>query len=366
MPELDYLEIRVPQENVNDEHVRVTAWHCKDGARVEEEDVVVELETSKTNFDLTAERSGVIHYEVGEGAELAVGALLATIGATAERPPVWASNNAGAPATAADRIVTTKARKLMETHGLTADAFEGLNRITASDVLARIQSPVTKESAWKAPPIPAERVDIPWLKEHEIRLLSIASQGVVSSSVTMPVDAATVDKVIDTASQELGVGITRGEWVSYCVSRMLAHHRRFNGYFNMGAMILYGEQHIGYALNLGKGLKVPVIRKAEDKDLKSIVIAIKNFALQYMRDELTPADLSQPTFSVTDLGGVGVTHFLPVIPAGQSAILGVCAPPPGDPGFNLVLTFDHRMADGIEAAEFLQALRVSMIADYRD
>ena len=60
---------------------------------------------------------------------------------------------------------------------------------------------------------------------------------------------------------------------------------------------------------------------------------------------------------MTDLSLLHVSFFLPVLPRDQAAILGICAPAPGSPAFNLVLSFDHRLADGMAAARFLNDLR---------
>ena len=359
MLETDCLEIMVPQSNVNDEHVRVTEWHYADGEEVEKGAIVAELETSKAAFDLEAERAGFLHYEAAVGEEIRVGELIATIGSRRERPDAWLHQVEVKEARSGRPAITAKARKLMAKHGLTEDAFGGLDRITAEDVIV-LAAGDTGKPKWTAPILPAERVDISWRKAHEIQVLSAAAREVIPSVVTLPVDAVSMDRVVHAAGEKQGIGITRGEWVLFCVSRVLERYPVFNGYFAGDAMFLYKDRNIGYAINLGKGLKVPVIKNADKQDLKAVVSSVKDVALRYMRDELTPDDLSQPTFTITDLGATGVTHFVPVLPTGQSGILGVCATQFDSTHFNLVLTFDHRVADGMEAAEFLQQLRVSL------
>jgi len=365
MSESDCVVIRVPQENVNDEHVRVVQWSYQEGEEVEAGAVIVELETSKASFELTAERAGFLYYTASEGAEVRVGAPLATIGDRPEKPDIWLhpetpetgetpkAESSGRP------TVTAKARKLMAEHGLTEDAFAGLDKIKAEDVLALVSGGPEKP-AWSRPDLPGTRVDVCWRKGFEIRMLSAAAGEVIPSTITIPVDAVAVDRALDALGGSLGITVTRGEWVLACVSRVLERYPAFNGYFDGEAMFLYAERDIGYAMNLGKGLKVPVVKSADKQELKTLVGAVKDLALRYMRDELTPGELAQPTFTVTDLVASGVTHFIPVLPAGQAAILGICATQPGGTHFNLVLTFDHRMADGMEAAEFLQQLRTQV------
>ena len=118
MLDADYIEITVPQSNVNDEHVRVTEWHYASGEKVEKGSIVAELETSKAAFDLEAEREGFLHYEAATGEEILVGELIATIGDRSEKPEVWlqqAKEKATKPGSPA---ITAKARKLMAKHGL--------------------------------------------------------------------------------------------------------------------------------------------------------------------------------------------------------------------------------------------------------
>ena len=74
------------------------------------------------------------------------------------------------------------------------------------------------------------------------------------------------------------------------------------------------------------------------------------------RRELTIDDVTGGTFTITDLSGEGVVHFVPVLNERQSAILGLCAAR-NDGSRELVLTFDHRLSDGMRAARFLAALR---------
>ena len=68
-------------------------------------------------------------------------------------------------------------------------------------------------------------------------------------------------------------------------------------------------------------------------------------------------DVIGGTFTVTDLSSYGVTHFIPVLNDRQAAILGICAERPGTGHQDLVLCFDHRMSEGMRAADFLGALR---------
>jgi pyruvate/2-oxoglutarate dehydrogenase complex dihydrolipoamide acyltransferase (E2) component len=87
---------------------------------------------------------------------------------------------------------------------------------------------------------------------------------------------------------------------------------------------------------------------------------VRDLSLRYLRGELSAEDVADGTFTVTDLSARDVVSFLPVLNYRQAAILGICAERPGTAHRELVLTFDHRMADGMQAGTFLAKLRESL------
>jgi pyruvate/2-oxoglutarate dehydrogenase complex dihydrolipoamide acyltransferase (E2) component len=107
---------------------------------------------------------------------------------------------------------------------------------------------------------------------------------------------------------------------------------------------------------------VPVVKDAARLSLRDVAVAVRDLTLRYMRDELAIQDVTGGTFTITDLSGEGVVHFLPVLNDRQSAILGLCAERGGTTR-DLVLTFDHRLSDGMRAARFLNALRARLEGD---
>ena len=85
--------------------------------------------------------------------------------------------------------------------------------------------------------------------------------------------------------------------------------------------------------------------------------AVRDLSLRYLRDELKLEDLAEGTFTISDLSSYGVMHFVPVLNHRQAATLGICAERAGTGHFDLVLTFDHRLSDGMRAGQFLGELR---------
>jgi 2-oxoglutarate dehydrogenase E2 component (dihydrolipoamide succinyltransferase) len=145
------------------------------------------------------------------------------------------------------------------------------------------------------------------------------------------------------------------------VARLLRKYPAFNAYHDDGVAYYYDEVNVGFAVDAGRGLKVPIIREADRKGVVAIGSEMRDLVVSYLGDRLPVEALSGGTFTLTDLSGEGVVAFHPLINRGQAAILGVCAEvfPPGsrEGTFNLVLAFDHQLAEGRSAARFLGDLR---------
>ncbi|MFP6763477.1 MAG: dihydrolipoamide acetyltransferase family protein, partial [Planctomycetaceae bacterium] len=127
------------------------------------------------------------------------------------------------------------------------------------------------------------------------------------------------------------------------------------------------ENHIGLAVDTDAGLFVPVIRHVDRLSLEQITIESRRLIERAQRRECSPDELSGGTFSITNLGSLGVDHFTPRINLPQSSILGLGAIRreavvvgadriEARAQLPLSLTFDHCLIDGAPAARFLQAV----------
>ena len=148
-------------------------------------------------------------------------------------------------------------------------------------------------------------------------------------------------------------------------ARLLKKFPALNAFCSGDEIHFYENVHVGYALDAGHGLKVPVFRDAERKSLDELVEQRRTFVADYLSDKLRPDALSGGTFSITDLSGSGVFLFEPLIVEAQAAILGVGGNflPPDSPAiaYNLVLAFDHRLVEGRTAARFVNELKERML-----
>jgi pyruvate/2-oxoglutarate dehydrogenase complex dihydrolipoamide acyltransferase (E2) component len=149
--------------------------------------------------------------------------------------------------------------------------------------------------------------------------------------------------------------------IVYEVSRLLRKYPLLNATCRGNQVLQYEQINIGYAMDDGRGLKVAVLSECDTRSLQDVTVQLRDLTVAYLSDKLTPAQIANATFTISDLSGVGVTDFLPLISENQGAILGISAEqfaPDGNYGaYTLTLTFDHQLANGRTAALFLSDLK---------
>lgn len=376
-------EILVPRMNPNDDHAVLVRWHVESGARVREGSSLATLETTKATFDVEAPHDGFVFFDVEPKTMVDVGSRLAWLSERNERPQDGQSPERASPQTATDadtaeKRFTRKALKLARQHGLRLEDFSsiGAERIEASDVERVLQERTATSVGTTRAPNSSAREDkgagygvarppsddsvVPLeqspAKMIEIQALSEVYRSAIPSTVALSICGETLDSTLQKLGSAAGP-VTALELVIHQAARLLREFPDLNGYYADGRAWRYPEAEIGFAINAGMSLRVPVVHRAAELSLVEIARQVRDLSLRYLRGELQLPDLSGGTFTVTDLSGRGIEHFVPVINLRQAAILGICAPRAGTRHRELVLTFDHRMSDGMRAATFLGELR---------
>ena len=177
--------------------------------------------------------------------------------------------------------------------------------------------------------------------------------------------------------EEWGLGkITVNDLILFAVSRLLPRYPFMNAHKIGDTLRTFRRVHLGVAVDTPRGLMVPVIRNADMLPLAQISSEAKRLAAACQGGAARPDELSGSTFTVTNLGSLGVTSFTPVLNAPEVGILGVCgidlkpvAASPGEtcacgggaavrfePHIGFSLTINHQVVDGAPAARFLKAL----------
>lgn len=348
------LPIVAPRENANDEYIILVNWLVEDRASVEADVPVATVESMKTTYEIAAPRAGFLIRACAEGDQVEIGGVLAYVADSADHEPATEKSDSGGDGSSdKETVFTRRAEKMIEELGLDRSAFAHLEIVKEKDVLAH------KE---REPGMPTEAGEsISPTKRFEIDALTRSARSVVYSSVVRALPLEPTQKRVSALASEIGA-VSLGECVMHACAQTLRDFPEFLFRFENDRLIKSDKVGLAFAININrKGLRTPVIQDADKLDQGGLSKAVKALALKYLRDELKGDDLQGGTFTVTDLSTMGVTHFNPVINDRQSAILGICAPPPGADWFNLVLAFDHRVADGMLAAQFLEALEARLL-----
>ncbi|MDR1933381.1 MAG: 2-oxo acid dehydrogenase subunit E2 [Spirochaetales bacterium] len=174
-------------------------------------------------------------------------------------------------------------------------------------------------------------------------------------------------KKLKDSPEALGLaGITLNDFILYAASRILPLHPQLNALWYGEKILRYARVHLAFAVDTPRGLMVPVIRGADSLSLKQISGEAKRLARACVEGGVTPDELSGGTFTISNLGALGVESFTPILNAPQVGILGVGSLTPrpvmdgGEvkfiPSLGLSLTIDHQAVDGAPGARFLKDL----------
>ena len=183
-------------------------------------------------------------------------------------------------------------------------------------------------------------------------------------------------KAMADEAQKQGVKLTPLVFIMKAVVTALKAHPEFNSSLapGGGALILKRYYHIGVAVDTPGGLVVPVVRDVDQKGVLQLAKELGELSAKARDGKLGPAEMQGGTFSISSLGGIGGTHFTPIINAPEVAILGVSKssmkPVWKESQFvprlimPLSLSYDHRAVDGAQGARFITKL-TAVLSDIR-
>ncbi|HEU5127906.1 MAG TPA: 2-oxoglutarate dehydrogenase, E2 component, dihydrolipoamide succinyltransferase [Glycomyces sp.] len=422
-------EVLLPElgESVTDG--TVTAWLKAVGDTVEVDEPLLEISTDKVDTEIPSPAAGtLLEIRVAEDETAEVGSVLAVIGSDtaapaatptpqpkaeprAERAPVTAEPEAApapearpsapeaqqtpAAAPTAEKpstsYVTPLVRKLASENDVNLDEIAGTGvggRIRKQDVQAAIeQKAAAKPAAAPAaakPAAPAEVSPLRGRTEKMSRLRQSAAKSLLQSMQTTAqlttvreVDVTKVANLRAAKKDEFlerhGVKLSFLPFFSIAAIEALKQYPVVNASMNMEEKtVTYPEsENVGFAVDTPKGLIVPVVKDAGDLNIPGLAKRIAEIARKAREGGLAPDDLFGATFTITNTGSVGALFDTPIVPLGQSAILGTAAivkrprvindPELGEviavrSIMHLTLSYDHRLIDGADAARFLEAI----------
>ncbi|MEE0766723.1 MAG: dihydrolipoamide acetyltransferase family protein [Christensenellales bacterium] len=414
----------MPRQGQSVESCIIGEWFKKVGDPVQEGDILFSYETDKSSFEEPAKQAGTL-LAIFYGADDDVPCLttVAVIGepgesyaefapdqaaGTAEAPGMEApaakapaAAAVAAPAVQAEgsalRGVSPRARNAAERlHVDPAQAQPtGPNgRVIERDIKALAQAGRTgtglggrvtvadqaaAPAAQAAPAVQAADTEYQDVKLPNIRKVIAKSMFQSLSTMAQLTHTTSFDatcimnfrKGLKAAPEQLQVpNITLNDIILFAASRVLPKHPDLNAHFLEDKMRYFRHVNLGIAVDTPRGLMVPTLMRAEEKSLKEIAAEAKALAAACQDGSINPDLLQGASFTVSNLGTLGIEHFTPVINPPQTGILGVdciverVRTVDGQiavyPAMGLSLTYDHRALDGAPASRFLQDMRAAL------
>ncbi len=278
------------------------------------------------------------------------------------------------------RIIERDVQSLVD-RGLTVSGAASANYTTAVEgsgingkvVLADLNAPATAVAT--EAPVAATVAEYEDVKLSNIRKI-IAKQMCASltnmAQITLNTsfDATKIlelRKSLKAGAEKMGLAnITLNDIILYAVSRVVLNHKGLNAHCLDETMRYFNTVNIGVAVDTERGLMVPTVFHAEKMSLNEISKEAKSVITAAQSGTINPDYLKGATFTISNLGSLGIESFTPIINPPQTAILGVCGLTKKIKEVNgeistysamgLSLTVDHRVLDGADAARFLKEL----------
>ncbi|MGJ4849769.1 dihydrolipoamide acetyltransferase family protein [Bacillota bacterium Meth-B3] len=270
--------------------------------------------------------------------------------------------------------VVTPAARALYAGGAQGTGLGG--RVTLADVSrAGEAAPVAQTTAPAVPADDSYTEPMSNMRKVIAKSMSASLASMAQLTHNMHFDATDIQalrKSFKDRGEALGLAsITLNDIVLYAVARTLAQpeHRALNAHLeDDGKTMRYFRQvNLGVAIDTERGLMVPTIFGADKLSLAALSAEAKHLAKACQAGSINPDLLTGGTFTVSNLGALGVESFTPVINPPQTGILGVCtietkvklvnSQPVFYPAMNLSLTYDHRALDGAPASRFLKDLK---------
>ena len=408
--------VLMPKQGITVESCILTKWNVKVGDTVKKGDVLFSYETDKSAFDQEAEFEGeVLALFCEEGDEVPVLTNVCVIGkkgddvsffapdgasapiaeeVKTETAPATATvkaENASAPAKDGDRIFASpRAKNLAKKLGVDladVSATGPKGRIIESDVREASVNPKAKTetvSATASAEVKVDKlanVDVKAFKDEKMSGIRkvIAKNMVLSLSTmaqlthTLSFDCTNVmafRKYLKDNAETLKLPqITINHIIIFALSRVLKNHKDLNAHLVNGDTMRYFEHvNMGIATDTPKGLLVPTLFGADLMSLSEIAEKSKKLSSDAIAGKLSPDLLTGGSFTISNVGTMGIESFTPVVNPPQTGILGVNTMETkiklGKNGeiipytsMALSLSYDHRALDGAPASRFLKDLK---------
>jgi pyruvate dehydrogenase E2 component (dihydrolipoamide acetyltransferase) len=402
------IEIIIPKLGLTMESAKLVSWEFSSGDTVKEDETVLVIETDKVSFDVPAPADGIIHPVVPEGTDCAVEEtvgylvkdreeyeqLIREHPSAVSKGPEKAGTSASDAVSPEDRPgrapgpVITKgrikasplARSMAAKHHLDLRAITGsgpAGRVVKADILRALEEkPGVADRVHEIPLGAADKASANKTAIEDIPIKGV--RRVIFDNMYESLSRTAQLTVHTDACAEALIGLRKrlsrdDQKISYnailtkITAMALRLHPKVNVSVEGDTIRVWRQVHIGLAMEANDALIVPVVRNPDLKTIREIDYDITELISKTRENRLSPDDLANGTFTITNLGFADIDHFTPIIRPPESAILGVgriikkpvikndqVAP---EARIGLSLTFDHRIIDGAPGARFLKTIK---------
>ena len=373
----------------------LVAWLRPAGAEVKLGEPIAEIETEKANFEIQAPTAGILHPVVEVGAKFSIEGVLGFILEKGESPPTQPRGDSSSLTSGNENIRQTQAahaasgehgsskeevraspiaRRLATQHAIDLTRVTGSGpggRIVEADILSEMKKCSAETisadaSEWKI----RKRIPLAGIRRITAERLRQGLITAIPLTITREVRADTLSSARRRFSGKTGVILSYDALFIKLFAAGLRECAELNSTILNDDILLLDEMNIGFAVAVPGGVVVPVVRNADSVSLTKIATKVRELSERALSGKLQVGDISGGTATITNLGGYGVDAFTPVLNPPQSAILGIgriMERPVVDDGRVVIsqtcvlsLTFDHRVADGVPAAELLDFIACLM------
>ena len=374
------IEILVPRENVNDESVIILEVNFASGSKVKKGDIVVSIETSKTNVDVDAPEDGVVTHQLEKGAEVDVGSLLFALanGQESASQIKEQSNIQNAESTVATQKLKAKfsigaikrAKELgvnlgqfdhgwltsadIERHAGVAIPRPIFQQVTADKKLEKKDAPVLATSSTK--------VAISKRKQAEAKNLISGDHGSTTSTIGIEIKLLGERLVAPPFLFKESIS----DLIAFEASKLLRQYPELNGsYVDEKTWSQYEQVNFGWSFDNGKNLKVLSIKNADTLSLTGFQEEVGRLLDLYDSGETIPMELlTDSTVTFSDLSRSPASFMFPLINGHQTLILGLVRK--SKHAFEIIASFDHRVSEGLTVVNFLADLKARVISYFVD
>ena len=354
----------------------VSKWYVKVGDIVKENQPLVEIITEKVTVELPSPADGTI-MKIGPeaGKIVKVGEVIVVIDdGKEEDDTIEDSNDNVSEVKSKDIIKEIKNKKIIATPAVKRVAKEmgiDINKVVGTGEDGRITEKDVKLYSKLEVQSNEERIAFRGTRKTIAERLAKASNRVVQAWIMEEIDMTRVTELKDKLkkSSTEDIKLTYMPFFVKAVIRSLKSNPRINASLDeeSEAIVIKKDYNIGIATDTEQGLVVPVIKKAQDKDITEIAKEIEELSLEAKSGKLNLEDTQGGTFTITNIGAIGGISSIPIVNYPEAAILAINkimkkvvlweGEIVARDRVYLSLSFDHRLLDGADVARFLNSIR---------